>query len=169
MRVIVTGGTGFLGRPLMARLRGSGHEVTVLTRRANGRSGAREVEWQPTGGVGPWARELDGVDVVINLAGESIAQGRWTAARKQRLRESRLNATRSIVAAIGQARSRPGALVSGSAVGYYGPRGTEPVTETEPAGTDFLATLARDWRLGASACEWSSCGRGWSWNATAER
>jgi uncharacterized protein (TIGR01777 family) len=149
MRVVVTGGTGFLGRPLTIALRAAGQEVTVLTRRANGRSAGREVEWQPTGAVGSWVSELDGADVVINLAGESLADGRWTAARKQHLRNSRLNATRSIVGAIGRARRRPATFISGSAVGYYGPRGSEPVTESEPAGTDFLGTLARDWEAAA--------------------
>jgi uncharacterized protein len=149
MRVVVTGGTGFLGRPMVARLVNAGHDLTVLTRHAAGRSGVREVEWQPTGDVGPWASELDGADVVINLAGESLAKGRWTAARKQRFRDSRLEATRSVVAGIGQARKPPTALVSASAVGYYGPRGSEIVTESEPAGTDFLGTLARDWEAAA--------------------
>jgi uncharacterized protein len=149
MRVVVTGGTGFLGRPLVARLVSAGHDLTVLTRHAGGRSGVREVEWQPTGGAGPWASELDGADVVINLAGESLTAGRWTAARKQRFRDSRLNATRSVVAAIGEAQKRPASLINASAVGYYGPRGSEVVTESEPAGTDFLGTLARDWEAAA--------------------
>ena len=115
MRVTVTGGTGFLGGPLVARLVNAGHDLTVLTRRASRRSGIREIEWQPTGDVGPWASEVDGADVVINLAGESLAKGRWTAARKQRFRDSRLQATRSVVAAITQARKRPTARSSGAA------------------------------------------------------
>jgi uncharacterized protein len=153
MHVVVTGGTGFLGRPLIARLRAAGHDITTLTRRASGRSGGREIEWQPSGATGPWARELDGADAVINLAGESLADGRWTDARKRRIRDSRLNATRSVVAAIAQAQRRPTALISGSGIGYYGPRGSEIVTESEPAGTDFLATLTRDWEDAAGEAE----------------
>jgi uncharacterized protein len=145
MRVVVTGGTGFLGRPLILRLRAAGHEVTTLTRRADGRSGGREVEWHPSGAAGSWVSELEGADAVINLAGEPLAECRWSEARKQRIRDSRLNATRSIVGAIGRARRRPAVLFSGSAVGYYGPRGAEPIAEAEPAGTDFLGRLARDW------------------------
>ncbi len=153
MRVVVTGGTGFLGRPLTLGLRAAGHDVTVLTRRANGRSAAREVEWQPTGAVGSWVGEVEGADVVINLAGEALADRRWTAARKARLRNSRLNATRSLVGAIERARNRPAALISGSAVGYYGPRGSEAVTESEPAATDFLGTLTHDWEAAALDAE----------------
>jgi uncharacterized protein (TIGR01777 family) len=149
MRLVVTGGTGFLGRPLTMRLRASGHDVTTLTRRANGRSGGREVEWHPSAALGGWVSELEGADAVINLAGEPLAQGRWTAARKQRLRDSRLNATRSIVGALERSRRRPAALISASAVGYYGPRGAEPVTESDLAGTDFLGRLAQDWESAA--------------------
>jgi uncharacterized protein len=149
MRVILTGGTGFLGRPLVVRLRAAGHDVTTLTRRADGRSGGREVEWHPTGAVGAWVSELEGADVVINLAGEPLADRRWTAARKALVRDSRLNATRSIVGAIERARRRPAVLISASAVGYYGPRGAEPVTESEPPGTDFLGRLAHEWESAA--------------------
>jgi uncharacterized protein (TIGR01777 family) len=153
MRVIVTGGTGFLGRPLVVRLRAAGHEVTTLTRRTSGQSAGREVVWHPDGAAGAWVGELEGTDAVINLAGEPLADRRWTAARKHLLRDSRLNATRSIVHAIGRARRRPPLLISASGVGYYGPRGSELVTESEPPGADFIATLARDWEAAATEAQ----------------
>ena len=149
MRVVVAGGTGFLGRPLVLRLRAAGHDVTTLTRRADGRSGGREVEWSPSGAVGAWVGELEGLDAVVNLAGEPLADRRWTDARKRRLRDSRLDATRSLVAAMKRARRPPAAFISGSAVGYYGPRGLEPIAEAEPSGHDFLGKLARDWESAA--------------------
>jgi uncharacterized protein (TIGR01777 family) len=153
MRVIVAGGTGFLGRPLVVGLLAAGHEVTTLTRAARGQSAGREVEWHPNGAAGAWVSEFEGADAVINLAGEPLADARWTAARKQRLIDSRLTATRSIVGAIERARRRPSLLISASGVGYYGPRGSEIVTESEPAGRDFLATLARDWEAAANAAQ----------------
>jgi uncharacterized protein (TIGR01777 family) len=107
------------------------------------------VEWSPGDAVGAWVSELEGVDAVINLAGEPLADGRWTEARKQRIRDSRLDATRSIVGAIARARRPPTALISGSAVGYYGPRGSEAIVESEPPGTDFLGAVARDWEIAA--------------------
>lgn len=146
MHVVVAGGTGFRGRPLVERLERDGHEVRVLSRRP---SAAREIGWTPDGAAGPWAAVLDEADAVVNLAGESIAGGRWTDARKARIRESRVWATRSLVTAIQQARRRPAVLLSGSATGYYGPRGDEPLTEASPPGEDFLANVCRDWETEA--------------------
>ncbi len=150
MRVVLTGATGFLGRPLAATLRAAGHDVVALTRRADGRSGGREVVWQPDGTIGPWARELDGAEAVIHLAGESIAGRRWTPARKAKLLDSRTRSTRSIVAAIEHAIHRPRVLLSASGKDYYGPRGAEPVTEADPPGRGFLASLTVEWERAAS-------------------
>jgi uncharacterized protein len=146
MKIVVAGGTGFLGRALVARLRAEGHAVQVLTRTSRG---ADEISWDPDGTAGPWASALDDADAIVNLAGESIAAGRWTAARKARIRESRIRATRSLVAAIGKARRGPSVFLSGSAIGYYGPHGDEPVTEQTPPGSDFLASVCRDWETEA--------------------
>jgi uncharacterized protein (TIGR01777 family) len=144
VRVVVAGGSGFLGRALVASLAGDGHQVSVLTRRP--RAGVTsDVGWTPDGSVGPWASALDGVDLVINLAGEGIADKRWSSARKQVLRDSRLLATRSIVLALHRPRIPPPVFVSGSAVGYYGPRGDDALTEDSPAGDDFLSHLAVEW------------------------
>lgn len=144
MHVVIAGGSGFLGRALHARLRRDGHLVRTLTRRP--RPGVTdEIAWQPDGTAGSWAAALDGADAVVNLAGENLAAGRWTDARKQALRSSRLLPTRSLVAAITAARQPPSVLVSASAVGYYGDRGEELVTEHTEPGSDFLATLCVEW------------------------
>jgi uncharacterized protein (TIGR01777 family) len=142
MRVVVAGGTGFLGTPLVSQLRANGNDVSVLTRRS---AAPGQITWSPNGTVGPWAKVIDGADVVINLAGESIAEHRWTAAYKARIRDSRIRATRSIVAAIHTAAQKPAAFLNASAVGYYGSRGDELLTEESPPGTDFLASVCRDW------------------------
>jgi uncharacterized protein (TIGR01777 family) len=146
MRVVVAGGTGFLGRPLVERLEREGHEVRVLSRRP---SSARDVAWTPDGTVGPWAEKLDGADAVINLAGASIAGSRWTAAHKTRIRDSRIRVTRSLVNAIGQATRRPPVFLSGSAIGYYGPHGDEMLTENAAPGNDFLASVCKEWEAEA--------------------
>ena len=143
MRIVIAGGSGFLGRPLAEACRADGHTVTLLTRATTSTPDA--VHWVPNGQAGPWAAALQQTDAVINLAGASIAGGRWTARRKALLRESRLLATRSLIEAIAQQPQPPAVFISGSAVGYYGPRGDDPVTEDTPKGFDFLAELAADW------------------------
>jgi uncharacterized protein (TIGR01777 family) len=151
MRIVIAGATGFLGTPLAAALRADGHDVTALTRRPAVPPPTRALLWAPDGSIGPWAAAIDGADAVVNLAGESIAGARWTDAHKRRIRESRILATRSIAAAIRAASAPPSVLVSGSAVGYYGPHGEEPLTERTPAGTDFLAQVCADWEREAQA------------------
>src|SRR5689334_15504233 len=123
MKIVIAGATGFLGRPLAATLALDGHTVVVLSRVRSAPPPGTErlVTWNPDDRTGAWAGEIDGAASVINLAGESIAGGRWTAARKRRILDSRVLATRSLVAAIAQAHTPPAVLVSGSAVGYYGP------------------------------------------------
>ena len=145
MKIVVAGGTGFLGRPLTAALARDGHDLVVLTRGQGDRSGARAVTWDPDGELGPWAAEIDGAGAVVNLAGEPIAAKRWTAAQKQRILDSRVHATRSLAAAIAAAAAPPPVLVSGSAVGYYGPLGDEPATEATRVGSDFLASVCARW------------------------
>jgi uncharacterized protein (TIGR01777 family) len=111
----------------------------------------RLVRWTPDGSQGSWGAEIAGADAVINLAGESIGAGRWTAARKQRILDSRVLATRSLVGAIQRSDRKPAVFVSGSAVGYYGPRGDELVTEADEPGSDFLASVCRAWEAEALA------------------
>jgi uncharacterized protein (TIGR01777 family) len=155
MRTIIAGGTGFLGRALARALVTAGDEVVSLTRGAprGPASGGRTVQWTPDGRAGAWASELDGAAAVVNLAGESIAARRWSAAQKQRIRDSRVLATRSLVEAIRQTARPPTVLVSGSAVGYYGPRGDELVNEANAPGTDFLSGVAVQWEAEARAAE----------------
>jgi hypothetical protein len=159
MKIVIAGGTGFLGRPLANVLLQDSHDVVLLTRGTPDSSrakaqGARAVSWDPDGKVGPWAGEISGAQAVVNLAGESIAGKRWTGAQKERIRDSRVRATRSLVAAIRAAAVPPSVFVSGSAVGYYGPRGDEEVKEDQPAGSDFLGHVCDEWEreaLGASS------------------
>jgi uncharacterized protein len=153
MHIVIAGGSGFLGSALSHALTTEHHNVTILTRQSADRaagSSISRVSWAPDGTVGGWASSINGADAVVNLAGESIAAKRWSAEQKQHLRDSRLRATRSLTAAIQQAARPPAAFISGSAVGYYGDRGDETLTETSPPGTDFLASLARDWEAAAN-------------------
>ena len=150
MVIAIAGGSGFLGRLLAARLRGDGHRVVTLTRQ----TGLPDsITWHPDGTAGTLGRDLDGVDAVVNLAGENLADGRWTAARKQVLVSSRILPTRTLAAAINACANPPRVFVSGSAVGYYGACGDEPVTESTTPGTDFLARICVDWEQEARAVD----------------
>ena len=151
MKVVVTGGTGFLGEPLVEALRRDAHDVVVLTRSSP--RGPGDIQWRPSDAGGGWVRAFEGAGAVINLAGEPIAAGRWTAVRKRAIRESRVEATRAVVAALRQAGTQDVALLSGSAIGYYGATGDEPLDEYAPAGTDFLGSVCRDWEREARAAE----------------
>ena len=151
--IVIAGGTGFLGRPLAIALAADGHRVTVLTRKRPlgiASDSVAHVEWHPEDERGAWTKVIDGAEAVVNLAGESIASGRWTAGRKARLVESRLRTTRSLAAAIAAATTPPAVFVSASAIGYYGDRGAEVLTEASPPGTDFLADLCVQWEREAT-------------------
>jgi uncharacterized protein (TIGR01777 family) len=144
MTIVLAGGSGFLGSKLAARLQHDRHRVVILTRRPRpGRES--DVGWHPDGSAGSLAGHLDGVDAVVNLAGEGIADRRWSAARKAAIRNSRLMATRTLVRAMATCQTPPRVFVSASGVGYYGARGDEPVTENTPPGSDFLAHLCVEW------------------------
>jgi uncharacterized protein len=146
MRVLVTGGTGLVGRPACDALRAAGHAVTVVSREP-GRVPGRAIGWDGLGAA------LPETDAIVNLAGDPIAGGRWTAARKAEIRRSRIEATRALVDAIATAEPRPKVLVSASAVGYYGDRGDEPLDETASPGRDFLARVCVDWEAEARRAE----------------
>jgi uncharacterized protein len=148
MKVVIAGGTGFLGQPLARALVAAGHETVVLTRRTPAPppdGEVRFVAWTPIGGTGSWGAEIERSGAVINLAGESIAARRWSSTHKQQILESRVQATRALAAAVLAAAQPPQAFISGSAVGYYGPLGDEVVTEDQPAGSDFLARVCETW------------------------
>jgi uncharacterized protein (TIGR01777 family) len=153
MKIVMAGGSGFLGQALSERLVADGHQVLVLTRHAgSGRlwEGQRSTaRWTPNGAAGDWATAIDGADAVVNLAGASIGDGRWTPARKAEILGSRLAATNSLVAAIAAARRRPSVLVSASAQGFYGDRGDEELGEDAAPGRDFLADVCIRWEAEA--------------------
>ncbi len=144
MKVVVAGGSGFLGAALRTALLADGHAVVTLTRRASPIA-PDEVTWTPDGGANGWAHVIDGVEAVVNLAGAGIAEARWSDQRKADILTSRIAATRSLVTAIARAAVAPRVLVSASGVGYYGPRGAEIITEATPPGTDFLAKVCMEW------------------------
>ena len=150
MRIVLAGATGFLGRPLTARLVAAGHAVTVLTRHPSPGSAVPQVQWQPDGTAGPWAGVIDGADAVVNLSGAPLAPRRWTTERKRVLVDSRVMPNRSLVAAIGAAKTRPRVLVSASGAGYYGHCEDRTITEEAPPGDDFLGRLALEWEGAAN-------------------
>ena len=146
MRVLVTGGTGFVGAALCHALRGAGHEVIVVTR-APGHVDGVAIGWDGVSGA------VRASDALVNLAGEPLASGRWNRQRKQLIRDSRVLATRTLVDALAAGEPRPAVLVNASAVGYYGPRGDEPLDESAGPGTGFLADVCRAWEEEALAAE----------------
>lgn len=150
MTIVIAGGSGFLGQKLAERLESAGHRIVILTRRP---AGPGQVNWHPDGTSGGLGQHLEGIGAVVNLAGEGIADRRWTAARKQALFTSRVMATRTLVRAIGEAATPPRVFVSGSGVGYYGAHGDEFVTEATGPGADFLARLCVDWEHEARAVD----------------
>ncbi len=156
MRVIVTGGTGLIGRPLSAALAASGDEVIVLSRnpsRVKGLAQGVQVEqWDGKTAQG-WGKLADGAGAIINLAGEGIADGRWTTSRKQRIRDSRVEAGQAVMQAIAAATIKPKVLIQASAVGIYGPRKDEIVTEDSPIGKDFLAQVCFDWEASTASAQ----------------
>lgn len=155
MKILVTGSTGLVGTALVKSLASDGHTVCRLIRQQSkttlGSKDGFDVAWNPaTGelggaGVGP--------DAVINLAGASIAGGRWTEKRKELLRTSRIDTTQALVKALAKMDARPRVLVSASAIGIYGDRADEVLTEESKPGTDFLAGLAREWEAEAQKAE----------------
>jgi uncharacterized protein (TIGR01777 family) len=151
MKVLVSGSTGLVGAALTEFLRGEGHEVARLVR-PGGELRAGDVRWDPVRGDFHVAA-AEGADAVVNLAGASIAAGRWSEKRKRVLRSSRVEATRHLVSALARLKQPPKTLVSASAIGYYGNRGEETLTEESPPGSDYLATLARDWEAAAARAE----------------
>jgi uncharacterized protein (TIGR01777 family) len=148
MKILMSGASGLVGRSLRALLRAEGHTIARLVR-PNGTSSGGDVRWDPASAMID-TTAMEGADAVVHLSGASIADGRWTRARKAMLRSSRVDSTRLLVDALAQLRQKPRVLVCASATGYYGDRGEEMLTEASEPGTDFLALLARDWEAEAT-------------------
>jgi uncharacterized protein (TIGR01777 family) len=155
MKLMITGATGFIGSALLERLRRQAHSLVLLSRkprRSQSRATEQWITWDP-GRAGEWQHAVDGADGIVNLAGESIAAKRWSKSQKERLRRSRIDTTRALVNAIASARGKPKFLVNASAVGYYGPRGDETLTEESAPGNDFLSRLCVEWENEALKAE----------------
>ena len=152
MQIVVTGGTGFIGRPLCASLCQEGHQVTLLTRRIEAQRSygltLTAVEWNGRE-AGAWERCLEGADAVIHLAGAPIADGRWNDARKQLLMDSRVLTTRLLVEAMSRCSSKPRTLINASGIGYYGASDDRVLDEGAARGQGFLADLCLAWEAEA--------------------
>jgi uncharacterized protein len=149
MRILMSGASGLVGTALTRRLGAAGHDVARLVRPGTAAVRPTDVHWDP-GAASIDLAALEGTDVVIHLSGAGIAEHRWTAARKEQLRSSRVDTTRVLVDAMLNLQQKPRAFVCASAIGYYGDRGDEILTESAACGTDFLALLARDWEAEAT-------------------
>jgi uncharacterized protein (TIGR01777 family) len=158
VKVVIAGGSGYIGRHLAARLRAEQHQVVILSRAAQAApgagagtaAGARSVVWDASTASGSWVSELNGADAVVNLAGTSIG-ARWTRKNMAAILGSRLAATGALVSAIGKLDRRPAVLVSASGIDFYGNRGDELVDENSAAGDSFLADVCRQWETAAEA------------------
>lgn len=156
MRILITGGTGTIGRRLVDHLIRHGHLVTVVSRQAykpaNLPAKIIFAQWDAKTAAG-WGHHLENVDAIVNLAGAGIGDARWTEERKRVIRDSRVEAGKAIVEAVGAASNKPKVLIQSSAVGYYGPRKDEVVTEESGPGSDFLAEVCEDWEASTEPVE----------------
>ena len=155
MKVAITGASGFIGSYLADRLRNQHHHLVLLSRNPPRETHVTKqdwVSWDP-GTADGWEQSLDGVDGIFNLAGEPIAAKRWSDAQKERIRSSRVESTKALVHAIAKAKEKPKFLINASAVGYYGPRGDETITEDGGPGNDFLSRVCVAWEEEARKAE----------------
>jgi uncharacterized protein len=154
MKIAIAGATGFVGSRLVEQLQAQGHQIVILTRspqQASNRFGQAEIVGYNPLKSGEWQSAIDGCDAIINLAGEPIAEKRWTPAQKRVMLESRQIGTEKIVEAIEKATNKPPVLINASAIGYYGTSETSKFDETSPAGSDFLAEVCTKWETAAQA------------------
>ena len=156
MKVLITGGTGLIGRALSDRYLKDGHQVTVLTRAPervkDALPGVRLHKWDGRTARG-WGHLVEETDAIINLAGENLSAGSWTEARKQAIRDSRVNSGRAVVEAVKAAQIKPSVLIQASGVGYYGVRSTDLLDESAANGDDFLSSVSRDWEAATEPIE----------------
>ncbi len=151
MNVLVSGSTGLVGSAVVAALTAEGHRVTRLVR-TEVSPGTASIAWDPMAKRLP-APALEGLDAVVHLAGENIAKGRWNAAKKAAIRDSRIQGTRVLGEALSQLVEPPKVLVSASAIGYYGSRDDRVMREDSRPGTDFLAEVCKDWEAATQPAE----------------
>lgn len=151
-KIVVAGGSGFIGEPLVRRLLSRGDDVAVLTRNPSKVHVVRALVWDPSA-QGKWSDDVASADVVINLAGENVGGGRWTESRKKRIIDSRVSATTALVDAMRRAPSKSRTFISASAIGFYGVRGDETLDERASAGSGFLAEVTRRWEELARGAE----------------
>ena len=150
MRVVMSGSSGLIGTALVASLRSQGHTVVRLVRRSAG--APDEISWDPAAGTLD-AASLDGVDAVVNLSGAGIGDRRWSDAYKRELLDSRLHTTDLLARTIAATERPPSVFLSGSAIGWYGPRGDEELTESSTAGSGFLADICEKWEEATGPAE----------------
>src|SRR4051812_10609367 len=143
-KIVVAGGSGFIGEPLVRQLLARGDDVAVLTRNPSKVRAGRAVAWNPPS-EGSWMDEVANADVVINLAGENVGGGRWTEKRKEQIMESRVAATSALVSAMSRNPEHSRTFVSASATGFYGDRGDETLDESSTPGSGFLAEVTKRW------------------------
>jgi hypothetical protein len=157
MKIVIAGGSGFIGKILVRRLLDQNHQVVVLSRQIdafkNTPSANLKVDWWDAKTLGGWTSHLNGADAVVNLTGAGIADKRWTAGRKNVLRTSRFDSTRILVSAISRCDQQPKVLLNASAVGYYGAVAAGNVTEDSPRGKGFLSDLCGAWEAEAKKAE----------------
>ena len=155
MKIVITGATGFIGSLLADHLWRQRHHLILLSRKPPRESNVTQQEWVfwVPGESGEWEEAIDGVDGIINLAGEPIAAKRWSDVQKEKIRFSRVETTKALVTAIAKTKQKPRFFISSSAVGYYGGRGDEIVTEETAPGSDYLARVCVDWEREARKAE----------------
>lgn len=151
MKITLTGASGFIGKALIAKLQADGHQLHLLGRNAPKDSAIAFSKWDALGGIAPASEALEGADAIIHLAGEPVAQ-RWSDDVKRKIRDSRVNGTHRLVAAIAAADERkPKVLIAGSAIGYYGNRGDDMVTEASRPGKGFLPEVCVEWEAASQS------------------
>jgi uncharacterized protein len=151
MKILISGASGMVGTAAADALRKDGHMVGQFVRPGR-TAGAGDVRWDPASGSVDLAA-MEGADAVVCLSGASVGEGRWTAVRKKVLRSSRVDLTRVLVDSLGRLKQKPRVFIAASAIGYYGSRGDEILTELSTAGNDFIAQLARDWETESICAE----------------
>lgn len=150
MKILITGATGLIGTALQSSFRDKGHELLLASRKEP--MDASYVQWDAAGGFAEPAR-LEGLDAVVHLAGENLSGLRWTDEKKKAIRDSRILGTRSVVDAISKLKQKPKVMIASSAIGFYGDRGDDEMTETSSVGKTFLAEVCREWEAESRRAE----------------